>query len=136
MARLAQFWPNLRAAFDRACHHADYERAGQLVRPVVAELNLRKQTEIAEWAERILAITPPDDEAQIAFWLLCASHRYKQASDHDGYERLVNRYGSPDHPVVRYSRAYLNDNGTVLLESARAAVTWLRGHARGLRRRT
>ena len=128
VARLAQLWPNLRAAFDRACQASDHERAGALLRPVVAELNLRQQTEIADWAERILAMTPPDDQAQIAFWLLCATHRYKQNADHEGYERLVNRYPAPNHPVVRYTRAYLYDDGSALRDSAAEAVVWLRQH--------
>jgi predicted ATPase/class 3 adenylate cyclase len=128
VARLAQLWPDLRAAFDRACQAVDPDLAGALVRPVLAELNLRKQTEIGDWAERILELTPSTDESQIAFWLLCATHRYKQNGDNNGYERLVSRYGAPDHPVVRYTRAYLYDQGEALGDCAAAAVSWLREH--------
>ena len=127
VGRLAQLWPDLRAAFDRACRAVDHELAGALVRPVVTELNLRQQTEIGDWAERILAITPPDREADIVFWLLCATHRYKQSADHDGYERLMKRFGKPDNPVVRYTRAYLYDSDA-LHETADAVVRWLREH--------
>ena len=124
--RLAQLWPNLRAAFDRACQDGDHVQADALVRPLVAEVNLRKQTEITEWAERILAITPSDSEAQIAFWLLCACHRYKQNADHGSYDRLASRYGTFTHPVVRYTRAYLADDAEKLRDSAADTVSWLR----------
>lgn len=61
VARLAELWPNLRAGFDRACNTGDRELAGALVRPVAGEVNLRRQVEISEWAERVLALTPPGD---------------------------------------------------------------------------
>ncbi len=114
VARLGQLWPNLRAAFDWACTPRTPQLAAALVRPVAAELNLRKQTEIRDWAERILAITPPTDEDETAYWLVCATYGYKQNGDHQAYERLVHRYGKPDHPLVRYTRAYLYDDGEAL----------------------
>jgi len=126
VARLAQLWPNLRAGFDRACASRDRELAGALVRPVAAEVNLRKQSEINDWAERILAITPPDDEEQIVYWLACAAYRYMQSGDHGGYQRLVHRYGEPDHPLIRQTRAYLYDDGEALRECSLEAVAWLR----------
>jgi predicted ATPase/class 3 adenylate cyclase len=126
VARLAQLWPNLRAGFDWACTTRDRELAGALVRPIAAEVNLRRQNEISDWAERILAITPLADEDQIVYWLACATHRYKQRGDHDGYERLVHRYGEPDHALVRYMRAYLYDDGEALGECSPEAAAWLR----------
>ena len=103
VARLGQLWPNLRAAFDWACTPRTRQLAAALVRPVAAELNLRKQTEIRDWAERILAVTPPTDEEETVYWLVCATYGYKQNGDHQAYERLVHRYGKPDHPLVRYT---------------------------------
>ncbi|GAA1293354.1 hypothetical protein GCM10009609_72900 [Pseudonocardia aurantiaca] len=126
VARLAQLWPNLRAAVDRACTTGDRELAGALVRPVAAELNLRRQSEIGDWAERILAITPSDDDDQIAYWLACATHRYMQRGDHHGYERLVHRYPEPDHALTRYARAQLHGNGEALRACYPEAVAWLR----------
>ncbi|WP_218038363.1 BTAD domain-containing putative transcriptional regulator [Acrocarpospora pleiomorpha] len=126
VARLGQLWPNLRAAFDRACAAGDREAADALVRPVAAEVNLRKQSEISDWAERILAITPADDEEQIVYWLAWAAYRAMQSGDHDGYERLVRRHGRPDHPLIRYTRAYLYEDGEAQRESAAEAVAWLR----------
>ena len=85
--------------------------------------------EIREWAERILAITPADDEDQIAYWLTCATYGYKQNGDHAAYERLIHRYArDPDHPLVRYTRSYLYDDGEALLVDAQQAVAWLRSH--------
>ena len=98
------------------------------MRPVAAELNLRQQTEIRDWAERILAVTPPTDEEEIAYWLVCATYGYKQNGDHQAYERLVSRYGQPDHPLLRYSRAYLYDDGEALRQYAPEAVAWFRSH--------
>ncbi|WP_218041615.1 BTAD domain-containing putative transcriptional regulator [Acrocarpospora macrocephala] len=126
VARLGQLWPNLRAAFDRACAIGDRELADALVRPIAAEVNLRKQSEISDWAERILAITPADDEEQVVYWLAWAAYRSMQSGDHDGYERLVRRYGQPDHPLIRYTRAYLYEDGEAQRESAAEAVAWLR----------
>ena len=128
VARLGQLWPNLRAAFDWACTPGSWQLAAALVRPVAAELNLRQQTEIRDWAERILAVTPPTDEEEIAYWLVCATYGYKQNGDHQAYERLVSRYGQPDHPLLRYSRAYLYDDGEALRQYAPEAVAWFRSH--------
>jgi hypothetical protein len=128
VARLGQLWPSLRAAFDWACAPDSRQLAAALVRPVAAELNLRKQTEIRDWAERILAITPPTDEEETVYWLVCATYGYKQNGDHQAYERLAHRYGKPDHPLVRYSRAYLYDDGEALRQCSPEAVAWLQRH--------
>ena len=123
--RLFELWPNLRAGFDWACATGDRLLANALVRPVVGELNLRQQTEISEWAERILALTPEKTDGA-AFWLVCATYRCRQSGDHDRYERLVHRHGDPDHPLVRYTRAYFYGNG--LTRHAPEAVAWFRQH--------
>jgi hypothetical protein len=124
---LGQLWPNLRAAFAWACAQGDHRLAAALVHPVAGELNLRQQVEIREWAAEILAITPSDDEDQIVYWLTCATYGYKQNGDHAAYEQLAHRYArNPDHPLVRYTRAYLNDDGEALWATAQQAVAWLR----------
>ena len=43
------------------------------------------------WAERILAVTPPTDEDETVYWLVCATYGYKQNGDHQAYQRLVDR---------------------------------------------
>ncbi len=104
----------------------DRHLAGALVRPVATEVNLRRQTEISEWAERILAITPATDDEQIVYWLACATYRHMQVGDHLGYEALVQRYGRTDHALIRFTRAYFHDDGEQLLNCAPEAVAWLR----------
>jgi predicted ATPase/DNA-binding SARP family transcriptional activator len=128
VARLGELWPNLRAAFDWAYTTGDSGLASALVHPIAAELNLRKQSEIRDWAERILVITDPADEDQIAYWLTCAAYGCKQSGDHDRYERLLRRHGNLDHVLVRYTRAYLHDDGAALLDCSTEAVAWLRAH--------
>jgi hypothetical protein len=67
VARLGQLWPDLRAAVDRAVRRSDRQLAGALVRPVATGVNLRRQTGISEWAERILTITPATEDEQIVY---------------------------------------------------------------------
>lgn len=122
--RLAELWPDLRAAVDLAWHTRDVALADALVRPVAAEVNLRRQAEIGDWAERILDMTPPEDEASIVFWLAWAANRRMQAGDRHAYERLVDRHGHRDHPLIRYTHAYLYEED--LTVPSPAAVAWLR----------
>ena len=126
VARLGELWPNLRAAVDWACATRDRRLARALVRPVAAEIYLRSQSEIGVWAERILAITPPDDEELLAFGLMWAARRYMRTMDRAGYERLVAGYGEPDHPMVRYARAFLYSGYDEMVKWAPLAVAELR----------
>jgi tetratricopeptide (TPR) repeat protein len=126
VARLDELWPNLRAAVDWACATEDRRLARALVSPVAAEVYLRSRSEIGDWAERILAITPADDEELTVFGLTWAARRYMRNLDIEGYERLVGRYGEPDHPMIRYARAFLSDDYEGRAESASKSVTELR----------
>ena len=126
VARLGELWPNLRAAVDWACATRDRGLARALVRPVAAEIYLRSQSEIGAWAERILAITPPDDEELLAFGIMWAARRYMRTMDRAGYERLVASYGEPDHPMVRYARAFLYSSYDEMVKWAPLAVAELR----------
>ncbi len=128
VARLDELWPNLRAAIDWACTRNDRRLARALVAPVATEIYMRSRNEIGDWAERILAITPPDDEESIVFGLIWASRRYTRNRDVEGYQRLVGRYGEPDHPMIRYSRAFLSDDYAVMADSARQSMVELRRH--------
>jgi hypothetical protein len=107
VARLGELWPNLRAAVDWACATRDRRLARELVGPIATEIYVRSQSEIGDWAERILAMTPPEDEDMIVFGLTWAARRYMRNMDRDGYQRLVRRYGEPDHPMIRYARGFL-----------------------------
>ncbi|MEY2464367.1 MAG: hypothetical protein QOH64_2505, partial [Acidimicrobiaceae bacterium] len=117
VARLSELWPNLRAAVDWAIARRDGHLARALVAPVAAEVLVRSHTEIAEWAERILAIAPPDDEDLLVFALSLAARRHWRMQDRDGYERLVERYGAPDHPMIHHVRA-------MVYQDANALVRW------------
>ena len=125
VASLGALWPNLRAAVDRACRNGDHLLADALVRPLAAEVTLRRQAEIGEWAERILTITPPDDVDRVVFWLTWAGHRYLHSGDRPGYELVVGRYGHQDNPLIKYTRAYLYDDSSALSAISPAAVAEL-----------
>jgi hypothetical protein len=123
VARLDELWPNLRAAVDWACATDDRRLARALVGPVVTEIYMRSRSEIGDWAERILAITPPDDAELLVFGLTWAARRYMRNRDIAGYERLVGRYGEPDHPMIRYARAFLHDDLEAMAKSAAESIT-------------
>lgn len=128
VARLAELWPNLRTAVDWACRSEDADLADALVRPIAVEVDLRRQAEIGDWAERILQLTAPGDEARIVFWLLWAGHRRAQSGDRDALDGLVQRHGHGDHPVVRFNAAYLAEVAVESHSVSRAAIAWLREH--------
>jgi predicted ATPase/DNA-binding SARP family transcriptional activator len=113
--RLGELWPNLRVAVNWACEKADGVLARSLVAPVGAEVHLRSQNEIADWAERILAIASPDDTDLIVFGVTLAARRYWRLQDRDGFERLVGRHGEPDNPLVHHARALVYQDFEALL---------------------
>ena len=127
VVRLDELWPNLRAAVDWACTTDDRRLARALVGPIAPEVYLRNRSEVGDWAERILAVTPPDDEEMIVFGLTWAARRCMRKMDIDGYVRLVGRYGEPDDPMIRYARGFLYDDYTLMAESAPRALAELRG---------
>lgn len=126
VARLGELWANLRMAVDRACQAGDHLLADALVRPVAAEVTLRRQAEIGDWAERILVITPEGDADRLVFWLTWAAHRYMHSGDREGFERVLGRYGYREHPLLRYTRAYLYEDNEALATHSPAAVAELR----------
>jgi predicted ATPase/DNA-binding SARP family transcriptional activator len=128
VARLAELWPNLRTAVDRALASGDLDLADALVRPIATEVDLRRQAEIGDWAERILELAPAGDEARVVFWLLWAGHRRAQAGDLAGWEDLQRQHGYRDHPVVRFNTAYLSEVADDSFDASPAAVAWLRDH--------
>jgi hypothetical protein len=126
VARLAELWPNLRSGFDWACAVGDYQLARELVRPILAEIVLRANYEIGDWVERLLAITPPDDEELLTFGLYWAAHRYTVTQDPGAFQRLIDRYGEPDHVLIRHGRAFLTGDYEAQAELAPMAVAELR----------
>ena len=122
VARLDELWPNLRAALAAAATTGDRRLMHGLVRPVVAEVAFRNRSEIGDWVERLLAITPPEDRELVVFGLAWAAQRYKLSHDPAAYQRLVDRYGEPDHPLVRHARAAVTGDYAALADCAPAAL--------------
>ncbi len=104
VARLADLWPNLRAAVTWACSTVDFRLADALVRPIVTELPLRGRQEIGVWAERILAADP-------VFWSIWVAERYTQNANPAGYFEVA---AVPDQPLSRYAHAYVSGDGEAL----------------------
>jgi len=126
VARLDELWPNYRAAFEWARAAGDRQLAYALVRPVVVEVVRRGRTEIGDFVERILAMTPPDDTEMILFGLCWAAQRYKLGQDPGAYQRLVVRHGEPDHPLAHHARAAVNQDFGGLATWTSPAIAWLR----------
>lgn len=80
-----------RPSVDRPCRAGDHLLAYALVRPVAAEVTLRRQAEIGDWAERILAIPTESDTDRLVFWLTWATHRL-----HAGVTEKASRGSSVD----------------------------------------
>lgn len=116
VARLEDLWPNLRTAFDRACATGDHPLGRELVRPILGEIVLRSQNELGDWIERLLTVTPPDDQEGLIFGLYWAAHRYTVSQDPDGYQRLLDRYGEPDHLFMRHGRAFVHRDYETMVE--------------------
>jgi predicted ATPase/DNA-binding SARP family transcriptional activator len=129
VGRLAELWPNLRAAVTWALTSGNLAVADALVRPVVTELPLRGRREIGDWAEQLARPTathhthgacwvPPkstiangsDSVAGLeagsrAFWLVWVAERNVQSSS------PAELPDTPDHPLGRYARAYAAGDG-------------------------
>jgi hypothetical protein len=92
----------------------------------VHEIVLRGRSELGDWVERLLAMAPPDDVELRIFALAWAAQRYKLGQDPEAYERLAERYGEPDHPLLRHARAAVRQDYQAVAEAAVPAVAELR----------
>ena len=110
VARLAELWPNLRSAFDWACTSGHRGLACNLLVPVLSEIVVRSATELGDWAERLLAVTPRQDEETRVLALYAAAHRYSMTQDPAAYDQLVERYGEPDHVLMHHARAIATED--------------------------
>jgi hypothetical protein len=127
VARLDELWPNLRAAVDWACATRDRGLARDLIRPIVTEVYVRSRSEVGDWAERILDLAGcEDDEDLVVFAVTWAARRYMRHLDRDGYESLVARYGEPDHPMIRFARAFVYSDYRAMADWAPRALDGLR----------
>ena len=105
-ARLAELWPNVRAAVEWALTVEDHDLAAALLRPIALQMFVRRGLgEIADWAERMLAITPRDDEDTIGFGLLWTGLHYSMNQDRERFRQLIDQFGASEDLLVRY--AYL-----------------------------
>lgn len=125
VTRLQAVWPNLRAAIAHAVARADHQLAHALLWPIVGEIILRSHLEIGDWVERLLAVTPADDDEAIARGLGWAAQRSAITHDASGFERLAARHGAPDHVLVRHARAFANEDYAALAELGPQAVAEL-----------
>lgn len=126
VARLDELWPNLRSSFDWACDNGATELAWSLVRPIVTEILLRTNNELGDWIERLLDLTDPDDVDARAFGLHWAAHRYTVNQNADGYRRLAERIGEPDHALTRHGRAFVARDFEAIAASAPRLAAELR----------
>ncbi len=122
VARLSEPWPNLRSAFDWACATAHVELARDLLEPLLSEIVVRSASELGDWAEQLLALTPPGDAEALVLPLYAAAHRYSMTQDPDAYLRLVDRYGEPDHVLVHHARAIATEDYRLMAQWAPRAV--------------
>ena len=62
----------------------------------------------------------------VIFGLSWAAHRYTLSQNPDAYERLVDRYGEPDHTLIRHGRAFVSGDYQAQAVWAPKAVAELR----------
>jgi predicted ATPase/DNA-binding SARP family transcriptional activator len=122
VARLAALWPNLRSAFDWACSTGRLDLARELVMPVLSEIVVRSANELGDWAERLLAATPVEDTETRVLALYAAAHRYSMTQDPESYERLLERYGEPEHVLMHHARAIATEDHQLMVEWAPRAA--------------
>lgn len=129
---LPELWPNLRMAFGWAITTGNAALAQDLMQPIALEVSLRNNSEVGDWAERLLAITAPDDHDRIAFGLFWAAHRYMMSQNQAAYDKLAAQYGESDHPLLSYARACIEDDDHALMASAPAAGAYLEAEGHSL----
>ncbi len=102
--QLAELWPNLRGAVDWALANEDTELVVAFLRPIALQVVLRRGLgEVADWAERLLAIAPENDEDSKAWGLLWAAMTYSMTQDTGRSRAMIEQYGNPEHVFVRYA---------------------------------
>ncbi|MEM7275921.1 MAG: BTAD domain-containing putative transcriptional regulator [Actinomycetota bacterium] len=122
VARLDELWSNLRSAVTWALAVGDAALVHRLTAPIATELYVRNRNEIGRWAEGLLEIAPPERDDLVTFGVIWALRRHMRNRDPNGYARLVERYGEPDHPQVRYGRAFVTGDVEDRLVSAPLVV--------------
>jgi hypothetical protein len=72
------------------------------------------------------AMTPLDDQEAIVLGLVCAALCCALTHDREGYARLVEQCGKPDHILVRHARLVVGDNGEDAVALGPLAVAEMR----------
>ena len=126
MARLNEHWSNVRAAVNWAIDSNDHRLAFDLVRPFAAEVAFRSRSEIGDWFERILSITPTEDIETIVFSLTFAAQRLSIGRDRDRFDQVVVGHRELDHPLLRYACAVAINDDDAIVAAASAATATLR----------
>jgi hypothetical protein len=62
----------------------------------------------------------------VVFGLTWAAQRYKLSQDVEAFEHLVERYEAPDHPLIRYARAWIHEDYELVARSAPICLAELR----------
>ena len=128
VARLAELWSNLRVAMDWVCDQGLDELAHQLIRPIATEIGSRASMELGDWAERVLAITPPTAPDRQALALCWVAHRYMLNRDTEAFDVIVGPYRDLDHPLVSHAVAFVIDDDEQVLEHSGDAIEWFRAN--------
>ena len=104
-ARLAELWPNLRAAVDWATAADDHRLLTDLLRPVALQAFIRRGlTEMLDWIERLLAMVPAEDADTVGEALIWAALPYSMTQRRERFRSLLETYGDPANLFVRYAR--------------------------------
>ncbi|MFQ5558647.1 MAG: hypothetical protein ACE5GB_14225 [Acidimicrobiales bacterium] len=128
-ARLAELWPNVRAAVDWGFTVEDRGFVRDLLIPIGLQSFVRRGLgEIAVWAERLVAVTPADDEETVALALVWSAMWHSMTQNREHFRRLYTNAGSPDHIFARYAFLVATEDETfAALEVGPRVVAEMRG---------
>ena len=93
---------------------------------MLSEIVVRSANELGDWGERLLAVTPREDEDTRVLALYAAAHRCSMTQDPAAYDRLVARYGEPDHVLMHHARAIATQDHALMATWAPRAAAELR----------
>ena len=126
VGRLQELWPNLQAAFDWAEAAGDVDLARRLIWPIGTEVTARRGVgELVDWTERLMTLADPGDDETIAQGLLWSAFHYSMTSDHPLFDRLVERFGCPDHPIAVAAQAAMASDSPTLPDVAATTIAEL-----------
>ena len=127
-ARLAELWPNVRAAVEWALAVDDQNLVASIIHPIALQLFVRRgYGEVCGWVERLLAMTTPADAELRALCLVWAALHYSMNQRRDQLRELLERYGDPDDVLVRHAHLLgVEDDAFAALDVAPLAAAEMR----------